>query len=169
MRKWCLFSLLFIQACSRANQGLSSLISGDLNIEGMTELYVGMEQREVLQILRQPYRCESLQMDDDIYDIWFYVAHPTVLGQSRMVPFNLTPLAFKNGVLLGWGYRYYHDFLDKASNKKKPLLSPPSSTPASAQETAAKEEEKEEEEEPPPDEEGREMLQDDAEDDFDLW
>lgn len=55
----------------------------------------GMTEREVLAIMHKPYSYESFEVGDDVYDVWFYVTRTTGLGQTRMVPQNLTPLTFK--------------------------------------------------------------------------
>jgi hypothetical protein len=62
-----------------------------------------MTQADVARIMRQPYDSQLFVFGDDTYDLWFYVTSATVLGQSRMMPANLTQIAFKNGILIGWG------------------------------------------------------------------
>lgn len=151
-----------------SNQGLSTLALANLNVYHFSFLTVGMSQKEVVKIMRKPYSYESFEIGNDIYDVWFYITSPSVLGQSRMVPQNLTPLAFKNGILLGWGYRYYNTFLEEtaknntAAKSKLPLAMSSRKNPPPPPEPK-------DEEEPPPNQEGREMLEDDAEDDFDTW
>jgi hypothetical protein len=68
--------------------------------------------------MRQPYETESYTIDPDIYDVWFYVTKPGVLGQTRMVPQNLTPLTFKNGIFIGEGFNYYN-YLVKLYEKQQ--------------------------------------------------
>lgn len=104
--------LLILSGCM-ANDGLGSLATSETNIYKMSYLSLGMKQWEVLQLMRQPYSYETFEIDDSVYDVWFYVTKPTVLGQSRMVPQNLTPLTFKNGELIGWGFAYYHYLVKK--------------------------------------------------------
>ena len=99
------FSIL--QGCV-PNLGLSTLANAELNVTNLSRLKKGMTQAEVLKIMRHPYSDQVFVMDKDIYDVWFYVKEPTVLGQSRMVPLNLTPLTFKNGKLIGSGYGYFN-------------------------------------------------------------
>src|SRR5262245_55526438 len=78
------------------------------NLYHLAKIRKGMNEAQVLQVMRQPYEYETFELDEDIYDVWFYVTNPTVLGQSRMVAQNLTPLSFKNGILVGTGYDYYY-------------------------------------------------------------
>ncbi|MGB7978932.1 MAG: DUF3192 domain-containing protein [Chlamydiales bacterium] len=81
----------------------------------------GMNEREVIQIMHKPYSYESFQVGDDIYDVWFYVTRTSVLDQSRMVPQNLTPLTFKNGILVGTGYSwYYYAMKEQAAESAAP-------------------------------------------------
>lgn len=121
---WVVGAFLFLWGCV-ANNGLGSMASSEINVYNMSRLSTGMKQSEVLALMKKPYKCEKFEINDLIYDVWFYVTRPTVLGQSRMVPQNLTPLTFKNGVLVGWGFAYYN-YLVK---KEDALFSPKKSTP----------------------------------------
>lgn len=79
-----------------------------------------MTQREVYAIMRMPYDYDTICIGADVYDVWFYTTSPTVLGQSRMVPQNLTPLAFKNGVFIGKGYNVYDALIKMKNAPPKP-------------------------------------------------
>ena len=103
------FILIFSVLCGcMPNQGLSTAADSEINIRNISRLERGMNQVQVLKIMRQPYSDSVFVLENDTYDVWFYVTNPTALGQSRMVPLNLTPLAFKNGILIGWGKNYYN-------------------------------------------------------------
>lgn len=102
-----LFLLLFFAGCV-ANNSLQYASIAEDNLYHIARVRKGMEEKEVLQIMHKPYSYESFQVEDDIYDVWFYVTRATGLEQSRMVPQNLTPLTFKNGVLVGTGYYWYY-------------------------------------------------------------
>ncbi len=105
------------------NMGLSSLADSETNISNLTQVSKGMTEREVLRAMRQPYEYDTICIGEDVYDIWFYTTSPTVLGQSRMVPQNLTPLVFKNGILIGQGYNIYDAILLKrGAPPKAPTL-----------------------------------------------
>jgi hypothetical protein len=88
-----------------------------------------MDEFEVLQVMRRPYSEESFQIGDNEYKIWFYVTRVTALGQSRMVQPNLTPLAFRNGQLIGWGYDYYRWMLKKQAEQEDALEDQRNATP----------------------------------------
>ncbi len=110
-----------------ANDGLRSDSVAETNVVNLSRLNVGMNQSDVLRIMRQPHSQQTFEMDEAIFDIWFYVTNPTVLGQTRMVPLNLTPLAFKNGNLIGWGFIYYNYLAkrrEEALNPKTPPAPP---------------------------------------------
>jgi len=124
MRATWLSVILCCSCMSMANQGLGTLGMSETNVNRMIDLSIGMCQQEVLAIMRWPYSYKVFMIDDDIYDVWFYVTKPTVLGQSRMVHQNLTPLSFKNGVLLGWGYPYYDHIVDLYNKPSMPAPLP---------------------------------------------
>jgi outer membrane protein assembly factor BamE (lipoprotein component of BamABCDE complex) len=112
--------VLFLFSSCMTNQGLSTKTSSDENVFNLSKISVGMSQCEVLRWMRQPYRSEVFTFGDETYDVWFYITRPTVLGQSRMVPQNLTPLTFKNGLLIGWGFAYYHFLVNKEAAIENP-------------------------------------------------
>jgi len=99
-----------------------------------------MGEKQVLQIMHKPYQYESFEVCGDIYDVWFYVTRTTGLDQSRMVPQNLTPLTFKNGVLVGTGYYWYY-FAMREQAAEVAAKNPPPPKPKS-QDTEDKEFEK---------------------------
>lgn len=97
------FSMLY--GCM-PNQSLGTSAVAETNVCGLSRLEKGMTQADVLKIMRHPYSDTVFHFDTDTYDVWFYVTGPAALGQSRLMPMNLTPLTFKNGILIGWGYAY---------------------------------------------------------------
>lgn len=113
---------LFLCGCM-SNQGLQTLASSEANVWNFSRISEGMTQAQVMRIMRKPYDYKTIEVCGeaclDIYDIWFYVIRPTVLGQSRLVHQNLTPVVFKNGILLGWGYHIY----DKVAQSQRSALS----------------------------------------------
>ena len=125
-----LFSLLLILlAGCVANNGLGSYSESNDNIFNLSRVDVGMTEKEVLQIMRHPYSQRSFEHRGSTYDVWFYVTRPSAIDQSRLLPQNLTPLTFKDGILIGWGYEYYNYLLkqekieqgiEKRSQQKEP-------------------------------------------------
>lgn len=106
------------------NMGLSSLADSEVNIYNLARISKGMSQRDVYAIMHMPYDYDTIYIGADIYDVWFYTTTPTVLGQSRMVPQNLTPLTFKNGMFIGRGYPIYDSVLKLKEGKVKPPAPP---------------------------------------------
>ncbi len=105
------FAICTLFTSCMGNDGLRTEAMSNNNIWGISRIYEGMSEREVARYMGKPFEYNSFWAGEDFYDIWFYVTQPTVLGQSRMVKQNLTPLIFKNGILLGWGYHFYEKAL----------------------------------------------------------
>jgi outer membrane protein assembly factor BamE (lipoprotein component of BamABCDE complex) len=118
---------LCLSGCMTSN-GLQYQSVATTNLYHIARVQKGMSERRVLQIMHKPYSYESFQVDDDIYDVWFYVTKATGLDQTRMVPQNLTPLTFKNGVLVGTGYYWYY-YAMKEQAGEVDLYTPPAPKP----------------------------------------
>ena len=103
-----LWGIVLLSGCGLGNNSLYTASASEKNVYNLSTLSLGMSEREVLEIMRQPYSHQSFQIQEDSYDVWFYVTSLTGLGQTRMVSQNLTPLTFKNGELVGWGFNYYN-------------------------------------------------------------
>ena len=99
--------LIFLGSCV-SNNVLADAHAADNNVNRLSRISLRMNEEEVLSIMHAPYDKETYRVGADRYDVWFYVTTVTVLGQSRMVPKNLTPLTFRNKQLVGVGYDYYH-------------------------------------------------------------
>jgi outer membrane protein assembly factor BamE (lipoprotein component of BamABCDE complex) len=123
MKRVALLSLICLTGCIMSN-GLGSLAVSDKNTNHLAQVRKGMSEREVFFVMRQPYECETFYLEEDVYDVWFYVTKPTGLGQTRMVPQNLTPLIFKNGVLVGRGYEYYRTLQKREAKAEQEALVP---------------------------------------------
>lgn len=106
--------ILFLSTAGcMSNQGLETESWATNNVYRLWYVEKGMTQAEVRLKMGEPYERASYQLEGDKYDTWFYVTKGTVLGQSRMVPQNLTPLTFLNGSLVGWGYPYYNTIRER--------------------------------------------------------
>jgi hypothetical protein len=134
MRLLLLFSLLTLQYGCVPNQGLSTSSAAWINVNNISKLKRGMTQAEVLSVMHQPYSDQVFVLDDATYDLWFYVTSGTILGQSRMMPANLTPLAFKDGRLIGWGKGYASYLSLRQAEIEKAKLAPPPPPPTPATE-----------------------------------
>ncbi len=116
------FSLFACLSGCIANNTLADAAISETNVNRLSRVSLRMNQEEVLQIMHAPYERESYRVGEDRYDIWFYITTVTVLGQSRMVPKNLTPLTFRNRQLVGVGYDYYHWVQRKDKSPPVPTL-----------------------------------------------
>lgn len=99
-------SVILLGGCATSD-GLSTLAQSENNVVNLTRISVGMDEATVMQIMHPPHSEETYTLEKDQYDVWFYVTNPTVLGQTRLVHFNLTPLTFKNDHLASVGWDYY--------------------------------------------------------------
>lgn len=111
-------SLLLLTGCM-ANNGLGSYAESQNNIWGLSRLCVGMNESQVLQIMRYPYSKKTLKCEGATYEFWYYVTRQAGLDQSRLVRQNLTPLTFENGMLLGWGHDFQRYILSQLEEPAK--------------------------------------------------
>jgi outer membrane protein assembly factor BamE (lipoprotein component of BamABCDE complex) len=121
-RDYLILAGLALGGCMASNSLQYSAVS-EANLYHIARVRKGMSEREVLKIMHKPYSYESFQVDDEIYDVWFYVTQTTGLDQTRMVPQNLTPLTFKNGILVGTGYYWYY-YAMKAQSEEAAAINP---------------------------------------------
>lgn len=124
---WLILSGVCVAGCMASN-GLQYDSVAQNNIYHIAKIRKGMSEREVLSIMNKPYSYESFEVREDVYDVWFYVTRATGLDQTRMVPQNLTPLTFKNGVLVGTGYYWYY-YAMKAEAEETASRNPPVEKP----------------------------------------
>ncbi len=113
-----LASGLFWTGCI-GNDSLGTATTAQRNIENLARISIGMTSDQVFQIMRQPYRSEVFELDDNRYEVWFYVTSITLMEQKKLTHTNLTPLTFKNGVLQGKGYTHYQALLTQEEAKTK--------------------------------------------------
>jgi len=102
--------LLGLAGCI-ANDSLRTQTMSENNAWNLDRVWSGMSEGEVIYLMGKPYDYRTIWVGEDVYDIWFYVSKATGLGQTRMVRQNLTPMTFKNGVLVGWGYHFFDHVL----------------------------------------------------------
>jgi len=174
-----LLALTLLFASCQANDSLYTGSLSEKNVDNMARLSIGMDEFEVLQVMRRPYSQETVNIGADSYELWYYVTKVTGLGQSRMVAQNLTPLAFKNGVLIGWGYDYYRWLMKKEAAEQDALedkkLAPQTEDKSlekalsMSKKPPAKKEKPPEEKKPPLKPEDKEMIEEESEQNFDYW
>jgi len=109
--------LCFLSSCSR-----SPVVSGvraEENKYNMAFIKIGMSQSKVYNIMGCPQDVETLNINEECYVVWFYLTKRFGLGQTRLLPQNLTPIVFKNEYLVGWGNEYYKYLLNIENEKGK--------------------------------------------------
>ena len=156
MRKFSFLLLLALFGCM-SNDSLENHTLVDQNVYKLRQLNYGMSEEAVFLRMKTPAREEQLFIGNDQYDIWFYLTKGTLLDQERLMHRNLTPVIFRNGLLVGMGYSLYDKLVYQAST---PVL--PSSSTSQSNEIKEEKEEKE----PYLDEEDKRMLHQEEEEDF---
>jgi hypothetical protein len=124
-RRWILPLIILCLGGCIANDSLYTMSSSENNAYNLWRISKGMSECDVIRIMHKPFDYETFAFDDDIYDVWFYITRVTGLGQTRMVAQNLTPLTFKNGVLVDVGYVYYNFLLKEEQLREKAAAAPP--------------------------------------------
>jgi len=107
---FCFFLFCFT-GCAKTSL-MQSGSEAEYNQYYISKLRIGMTEDEVWDLMGRPYKTESRPVKGDTYDVWYYVTKGKILGQTKMLSRNLTPLVFKDKVLKGWGRRYYKYLLD---------------------------------------------------------
>ncbi len=87
----------------------------------LSSLSIGMTQQQVLDIMGYPYKTEEKISHNKIYEIWYYITERTLLGQSKLITRNFTPVIFEAGHLIGWGRNFYKYTLDIDNERQKRL------------------------------------------------
>jgi outer membrane protein assembly factor BamE (lipoprotein component of BamABCDE complex) len=105
MHKFIFFLSFLMVACSHSPVG-SGVVS-EQNNYNLSQVRVGMSQQQVASMMGRPYKTEIYETKETTYDIWFYITKKMNFGQTHVLPRNLTPLVFQQGILQGWGRDYY--------------------------------------------------------------
>jgi hypothetical protein len=112
-----MFLVLFIVSCSKTI--ISTGAAAEENIMNMSSLDLCMTKKQVLSVMGSPYKTEKKYNKDGMYDIWYYITEPILLGQSKLIDRNFTPLIFEGGYLIGWGRSFYRYTFDINNEKWK--------------------------------------------------
>lgn len=119
LRSVLILSFIFLQSC-KSNDSLETLSASENNISNLSRIHYGMTEDEVEWIMHPPFKKKSFQLDNDIYEVWFYITNATVADQKKLIRNNLTPLIFKNDLYIAKGYNYYNWLLkqEEGNNSK---------------------------------------------------
>ena len=83
----------------------------EANRKSILGLNIGMTKMEVIQVMGEPRTTEAYSMEGQNTEFWLYLTEGTIIGDGRMGDKNFTPLAFENGILIGWGRNFYDQAL----------------------------------------------------------
>jgi len=89
------------------------------NRVNLSSLAIGMSPDQVLEVMGYPYSTQEKLYNNKVYEVWYYITEPTLLGQSKLITRNFTPLVFENGHLKGWGNNFYKYTFDIEGEKSK--------------------------------------------------
>ena len=114
MNKWIVLMLaIMLMNCS--NSPMVTSRDAEKNKIDMMQLKIGMSQKDVREIMGNPYKTKEEVIGGESYQVWFYLTKGTMLGQTELVDENFTPIVFKDEIVIGWGYHYY-DYLRDVNN-----------------------------------------------------
>ncbi|TXS93577.1 DUF3192 domain-containing protein [Parahaliea aestuarii] len=76
------------------------------NRSAISGMQIGMTRDEVQQKIGSPRDSESYRRGEDTMLVWFYRTHRTK-ADGETTRDEMTPLVFRDGVLIGWGEQVY--------------------------------------------------------------
>jgi outer membrane protein assembly factor BamE (lipoprotein component of BamABCDE complex) len=107
MRKSFFLIILILSLVSCSTTLITTGTISDQNRINISSLQVGMTQDQVVGVMGYPYKAEQKSYNGMEYEVWYYITEPSILGQTRLVTRNFTPLVFEEGLLKGWGRNFY--------------------------------------------------------------
>ena len=72
------------------------------------KLRLGMTKDEVLAVMGEPLRNQKYHRPD----IWFYYIETRYGWDFQVTRDECLPIVFKNGVVVGWGKKYYYEVVE---------------------------------------------------------
>lgn len=83
----------------------------EANRKAILGLNIGMTKTEVIQVMGEPRTTEAYSMEGRNTEFWLYLTEGKTITDRSMGDKNFTPLAFENGILIGWGRNFYDQTL----------------------------------------------------------
>jgi len=97
--------VFFITSCDTLGKYDPGFIERNLNNQHITKLRVGMTKEEVLKIMGLPLINQTYNKPN----IWFYYTDWD-WADAAITKSECTPLVFEDGILLGWGQKFYRNY-----------------------------------------------------------
>ena len=95
-------------------------LAAEHNMINWQRLEIGMNENQVLNAMSFPDRKEFHVVDGREYAVWFYLTNTTKpVFVKKFSKKNYSPVVFRNGVLIGWGYDFYNYVFDVKQEKRK--------------------------------------------------
>ena len=100
------------------------------NREGLLKLSLGMTKEQVLnlmgtktikvydnwgnlvEVINNPYKTETLKGKDKTFEVWYYYTE-IKKADGAISDDELTPIIFDEGKLIGWGWSFFEDTAKK--------------------------------------------------------
>ena len=95
--------LILISGCA-----ITKDIEASRNRDRLGDLRIGMKQEEVLQHMGKPWKNEAFMKNEKAYTVLYYVTQRIPDGTTTDE--EMTPVVFREGILIGWGRRFFSDF-----------------------------------------------------------
>ncbi len=112
--------LLIVLLClGLAGCALGQTISRASVRSNLNKLDIGMSKAETLGIMGKSYKTETLQGKDKVFLVLYYVSDTRggvidfISGDANIADDELTPLVFDEGKLIGWGWSFLKDNVQK--------------------------------------------------------
>ena len=83
-------------------------IEASHNRELLGDLSIGMTKDQVVQHMGKPWKTEAFMKNQKPYTVLYYVTQRIPDGTTTDE--EMTPVVFKEDILVGWGRRYFSDF-----------------------------------------------------------
>lgn len=94
-----MFFAIIIQSCAQYGA------IAEKNNSNLLKLEIGDAKSKVLKIMGNPHKNEKYQIENSIYDVWFYrTAHTP---DDRETDDEFTPIVIIDGKVAGWGRNFY--------------------------------------------------------------
>ena len=100
-------AVLVVIALSLGGCALTKDLEAHKNRDRLGTLSLGMTQEQVLQIMGKPWKTEAFMKNERAHAVLYYVTQRIPDGATT--DDEMTPVVFGDGILIGWGRRFFSD------------------------------------------------------------